>query len=67
MIGGYNVGTYREQMSAKEEFPYLMYDAVGDEDTMEICRRLDEKIYLATDPIWNDIYPGNHYQCRSGG
>ncbi len=54
-------------MSAKEEFPYLMYDAVGDEDTMEICRRLDEKIYLATDPIWNDIYPGNHYQCRSGG
>jgi SPP1 gp7 family putative phage head morphogenesis protein len=65
IIGGYNVGTYREQMSAKEEFPYLMYDAVGDEDTTEICRRLDGKIYLATDPIWNDIYPGNHYQCRS--
>jgi SPP1 gp7 family putative phage head morphogenesis protein len=66
IIGGYNVGAYREQMSAKEEFPYLMYDAVGDEDTTEICRRLDGKIYLATDPIWNDIYPGNHYQCRSG-
>jgi SPP1 gp7 family putative phage head morphogenesis protein len=66
VIGGYNVGTYREQMSAKNDFPYLMYDAVEDEDTTEICRRLDGKIYLATDPIWNDIYPGNHYQCRSG-
>ncbi len=53
-------------MSAKDDFPYLMYDAVEDEDTTEICRRLDGKIYLATDPIWNDIYPGNHYQCRSG-
>ncbi|WP_319201375.1 minor capsid protein [uncultured Ilyobacter sp.] len=66
IINGYNVGTYREQMSAKEDFPYLMYDAVNDDDTTEICRRMDGKIYLATDPIWNDIYPGNHYQCRSG-
>lgn len=65
-INAYNIGTYKEQMETREDFPYLLYDSVLDEDTTEICKRLDGKIYRSDDPIWNEIYPGNHYQCRSG-
>lgn len=65
-INAYNIGTYKEQMETKEDFPYLLYDAISDEYTTEICKRLDGKIYRSDDPIWNEIYPGNHYQCRSG-
>lgn len=65
-INAYNIGTYKEQMETKEDFPYLLYDSVIDEDTTEICKKLDGKIYRSDDPIWNEIYPGNHYQCRSG-
>lgn len=65
-INAYNIGTYKEQMETKEDFPYLLYDSILDEDTTEICKKLDGKIYRSDDPIWNEIYPGNHYQCRSG-
>ena len=65
-INAYNIGTYKEQMETKEDFPYLLYDAISDEHTTEICKKLDGKVYRSDDPIWDEIYPGNHYQCRSG-
>ncbi len=65
-INAYNIGSYKEQMESQEDFPYLLYDAVSDDNTTEICKKLDGKVYRADDPIWDTIYPGNHYQCRSG-
>jgi len=31
----------------------------------DICAGLDGKIYLADDPIWDTIWPPNHFSCRS--
>lgn len=43
----------------------LEYSAILDAVTTDICRHLDGKVYAATDPIWNQYRPPNHYNCRS--
>lgn len=62
----YNAGAYKEQEDNIENQPYGLYDGVGDDRQTSICKELDGKVYLLDDPIWNNIYPPNHYQCRSG-
>ena len=41
------------------------YNATLDMRTTEICRRLDGRIYKAGDPVWRQITPPNHFNCRS--
>jgi len=55
---------YKEYEKVKDEFPALMYDAIGDARTRPTHLALDGKIFWANDPIWDTIYPPNGYNCR---
>ena len=59
-----NGAKWREYQEDKEEFD-LVYDAVGDGHTSDLCRQLDGIVRPADDPFWNKYCPGNHWQCRS--
>jgi len=45
--------------------PAVMYSAILDDRTTEICRQLDGKVFLKNDPDVAKIKPPNHYNCRS--
>jgi SPP1 gp7 family putative phage head morphogenesis protein len=62
----YNTGRLEQQKENIENAPYWLYDAIDDDRTSEICQKLNGKIYRADDPIWNEIYPPCHFNCRSG-
>ncbi|MCJ8342470.1 MAG: phage head morphogenesis protein [Cetobacterium sp.] len=64
LMSAYNAGAYKQQIEVIDSFPYWMYDSVIDDGTTETCRKLDGVIYKANDPIWDSIYPPNHYGCR---
>lgn len=61
----YAAGRYQQQESQKELFPYWHYVAIIDDVTTDICSELNGKTYKANDPIWNTIYPPNHYSERA--
>ncbi len=46
--------------------PYLMYDAVLDNRTTEICRTRNGTVLPADDPWWYRNWPPLHFNCRSG-
>ena len=43
----------------------LRYSAILDSRTTEICTALHDRVYKADNPVWDDIRPPNHYNCRS--
>lgn len=61
----YNAGAYKSQIENIDNQPYWMYDGVDDSRQTEICSKFSNKVFPAKDPIWNSIYPPNHYRCRS--
>jgi SPP1 gp7 family putative phage head morphogenesis protein len=60
-----NAGRYRGQMEAAADLPYWRYVAVMDGDTTDKCRSLNGRVFRAGDPVWDTIYPPNHWGCRS--
>jgi SPP1 gp7 family putative phage head morphogenesis protein len=50
----------------KATHPYLMYDAVLDNRTTEICRSRNGTVLPADDPWWAQNWPPLHFNCRSG-
>jgi SPP1 gp7 family putative phage head morphogenesis protein len=46
--------------------PYLMYDAVLDSRTTEICRARNGTVLPADHPWWSRNWPPLHFNCRSG-
>lgn len=65
LMSTYNAGTFYGQELNKENKPYGMYDAVGDERTSNLCRSLDGKVYPLDHEFWNNFLPPNHHGCRS--
>jgi SPP1 gp7 family putative phage head morphogenesis protein len=61
----YAAGRYKQQESQKELFPYWQYVSIIDDVTTDICTELNGKTYRSNDPIWNTIYPPNHFNERS--
>jgi SPP1 gp7 family putative phage head morphogenesis protein len=61
----YVAGRYKGQMDAAEDLPYLQYIAMTDGKTTDSCRDLHGRIFRADDPIWDYMYPPNHWGCRS--
>ncbi len=45
--------------------PFLMFDAVMDSHTSEICRACDETVLRHDDPWWATHRPPMHHSCRS--
>lgn len=66
MATAYSVGSYLERQDNIENQPYGLYDSVMDDNTSDICKKLNGKVYKLSDPIWNKITPPNHHKCRSG-
>jgi SPP1 gp7 family putative phage head morphogenesis protein len=66
LLSAYGTGRYQQQKATRDRFKYWMYDGVMDTRTSKVCRELDGKIYKSDDSVWDEIYPPNHYQCRSG-
>ena len=66
MMFAYNGGRHEQQLKNINNTPYWLYDAVDDERTSDVCSALNGKIFKATDPIWQTIYPPLHPNCRSG-
>jgi len=52
--------------AVRRSHPYLMYDAVLDARTTEICRARDGVVRPADDPWWKANWPPLHHNCRSG-
>lgn len=58
-----------EQMRApavKRMRPFLMFDAVRDSRTSNICTVCDGTVLPADDPWWDTHRPQLHHRCRSG-
>lgn len=64
----YQSGRWQQQQSpgVKRGRPFLMYDAVIDLNTTDLCRSLHQTILPAEHDFWKRYYPPNHYNCRAG-
>lgn len=61
----YARGKWEGQQAAKRARPYLQFMAIKDNRTTERCLRLHGSIFPIDDPVWDIIYPPNHWHCRS--
>lgn len=68
ILGAYAAGRYEQQTDpqVRAARPYWMYDAVLDSGTTPLCRGLNGLIRPADDPVWERVYPPNHFGCRAG-
>ena len=59
-----NAIKWNEIEANKKLFPTLRYSAVVDANTSDICLSLDGLAAPVNDPIWDRVYPANHFNCR---
>lgn len=62
----YSVGRYHAQKENTAAAPYWQYMAVMDNRTRPDHAALNGKVFKASDPIWDRIYPPNGWGCRCG-
>jgi SPP1 gp7 family putative phage head morphogenesis protein len=69
MNDAYNQGRLAEYQDPELEGYVVAYEysSIIDSRTTDICDEdnLDGRIYAADDPIWSQITPPNHFNCRS--
>lgn len=61
----YQYGHYQRLNAVREAMPIWAFDVVNDDRTSDTCRALLGKAYPANHPIWDSLYPPNHYNCRT--
>lgn len=61
----YNAGRYKAQIAASDDLPVWEYVATIDSRTTERCRALNGRRFRSDDPVWDTIYPPNHWGCRA--
>lgn len=61
----YNSGRFSQFQANKMAVPYLMYSAINDARTTDICRARNGIIRKVDDPFWNGNSPMMHHRCRS--
>ena len=59
-----NAIKWNEIEKNKKLFPNLRYSAVIDDNTSDICLALDGMLAPVDDPVWDTVYPENHFNCR---
>lgn len=64
MMTCYNAGRWT-QIVDNDVVLYLVYVAVMDDGTTELCQHLDNTVKAKTDDFWQKHYPPNHHKCRS--
>jgi SPP1 gp7 family putative phage head morphogenesis protein len=65
MQNAYNSGRWEQFDSNKENRPYLMFSAINDSRTTDICRHRNGMIRPVDDPFWSRSSPPCHHRCRS--
>lgn len=61
----YSVGRYEQiQSGGSNAFPWWGFSVVGVGST-PVCMQLLDKVYPANHPIFNKLYPPNHFNCRT--
>lgn len=45
--------------------PFIQYVSIPDDRRTAICRAMHGYVAAASDPVWNEWVPPNHYNCRS--
>lgn len=61
---GQNAAQWNDIEKTKELFPTITYHATEDENLCEICGPMDGVTAPVDDPIWDTVYPSNHFNCR---
>lgn len=63
----YNAGRWQQihDPDVLEYRPYLMFDAILDSRTTDICQERNGTILPADDDFWNSNNPPLHFNCRS--
>jgi SPP1 gp7 family putative phage head morphogenesis protein len=61
---GQNAVKWNEIEKNKETMPYLKYNATEDANECEICAPFNNLVAPVDDPIWDTVYPENHFRCR---
>jgi SPP1 gp7 family putative phage head morphogenesis protein len=63
----YNAGRWEQMQAAKALRPYVMFDAVLDDRSSDICgTKIDGKICSIDDPFLKTNSPQRHHRCRTG-
>lgn len=65
MQQGYNAGRWEQFDRNIENRPYLLFSAVNDARTTQICRHRNGIIRRVDDPFWRSNSPQLHHNCRS--
>jgi len=55
---------WQEIQDTKDFYPYLKYVVVNDDRLREEHAALNGLVALADDPVWDEIYPPNGWNCR---
>jgi SPP1 gp7 family putative phage head morphogenesis protein len=55
---------HKEFLENIDDRPYLMWVAVSDNRTCELCRALDGCVFLPSDPVWDKMLQRIHKGCR---
>ncbi len=63
-FSAYQAGRYKQQKEQAEARPYWQYLAIMDSRTRPSHAALHEKVFRHDDPIWEQIYPPNGFNCR---
>jgi len=63
----YNLGRMESfnDPGVKEDLAALQYSAIIDTNTTDFCLTYDNRVYKATDSLWDWLTPPNHFNCRS--
>lgn len=64
MQSAYMAGRYAEMTDSVDTHPYWQYVAVNDSRTRDSHRKMHGRVYAATDPVWNTMYPPLDFRCR---
>lgn len=67
LFSAYNDGQREafEDPLVQAVLPAYQYSAILDDRTTEFCQEWDGFIAPVTDPVWSQVRPPNHFQCRS--
>lgn len=61
----YNAGRWKQFEKNAGNRPYLMFSAINDSRTTEVCRQRNGIIRRVDDPFWRRNSPQCHHNCRS--
>ncbi|NOU49988.1 minor capsid protein [Pseudoalteromonas sp. JBTF-M23] len=64
MMAAYNAGRWA-QIEQNEYIEFLIYNAILDGHTTELCKKLHGTVKPKRDKFWNTFHPTNHHGCRS--